>query len=121
MYKMWIDREIKTELVDLALHYPVVMITGPRQAGKTSLARQVFPDKPYYSIENPDFNFHEYRSNLVAKWEYRLGSFIYFVWSAERTGMAEDPSVSISDSFRQLGKAYPKNIFLIKLNYWFSL
>jgi len=74
-----------------------------------------------YSIENPDFNFHEYRSNLVAKWEYRLGSFIYFVWSAERTGMAEDPSVSISDSFRQLGKAYPKNIFLIKLNYWFSL
>ena len=51
---MWINREIKTELVDLALHYPVVMITGPRQAGKTSLARQVFPDKPYYSIENPD-------------------------------------------------------------------
>lgn len=51
---MWIDREIKAELVDLALHYPVVMITGPRQAGKTSLARQVFPDKPYYSVENPD-------------------------------------------------------------------
>ena len=51
---MWIDREIKAELVDLALHYPVVMITGPRQAGKTSLARQVFLDKPYYSIENPD-------------------------------------------------------------------
>ncbi|ADQ78917.1 ATPase (AAA+ superfamily)-like protein [Paludibacter propionicigenes WB4] len=51
---MWVDREIKTELVDLALHYPVVMITGPRQAGKTSLARQVFPDKPYYSFENPD-------------------------------------------------------------------
>ena len=28
-----------------------------------------------YSIDNPDFNFHEFRSNLVAKWEYRLGSF----------------------------------------------
>ncbi len=27
-----------------------------------------------YSIANPDFNFHEFRSNLVAKWEYRLGS-----------------------------------------------
>ncbi|HEY6913879.1 MAG TPA: ATP-binding protein [Paludibacter sp.] len=51
---MWIDREIKAELVDLALHYPVVMITGPRQSGKTSLALQVFPDKPYYSFENPD-------------------------------------------------------------------
>lgn len=51
---MWIKRKITTELLDLATHYPVVMITGPRQAGKTSLAQQTFPDKPYYSFENPD-------------------------------------------------------------------
>jgi len=51
---MWIVREIESELLDLASHYPVVMITGPRQAGKTSLARQTFPDKPYFSLENPD-------------------------------------------------------------------
>jgi len=30
------------------------MITGPRQAGKTSLAQRCFPDKPYFSLENPD-------------------------------------------------------------------
>ncbi len=74
-----------------------------------------------YSIEDPDFNFHQYRSNFVAKWEYRLGSFIYFVWSTERTGQAQDPSATVSDSFKQLGKVYPDNIFLIKLNYWFTL
>jgi uncharacterized protein len=51
---MWIERKIYTELIDLASHYPVVMITGPRQAGKTSLAHKTFPDKPYYSFENPD-------------------------------------------------------------------
>ena len=39
-----------------------------------------------YYIDNPDFNFHQFRSNLVAKWEYRLGSFIYLVWSSDRTG-----------------------------------
>jgi len=39
-----------------------------------------------YYIGNPDFNFHQFRSNLVAKWEYRLGSFIYLVWSSERQG-----------------------------------
>ena len=39
-----------------------------------------------YSIADPDFNFHEFRSNLVAKWEYRLGSFIYLVWSSEKSG-----------------------------------
>jgi predicted AAA+ superfamily ATPase len=32
----------------------VIMITGPRQAGKTSLAQKTFPDKPYFSLENPD-------------------------------------------------------------------
>jgi len=51
---MWIKREIEDELVYLAKHYPVIMITGPRQSGKTSLARQIFPDKPYFSFENPD-------------------------------------------------------------------
>ena len=51
---MWIKREIESELLDLASQYPVVMITGPRQAGKTSLARKIFPDKPYFSLENPD-------------------------------------------------------------------
>lgn len=51
---MWVKREIESELIDLALHYPVVMITGPRQAGKTSLACRTFSEKPYFSLENPD-------------------------------------------------------------------
>src|SRR5512133_3214212 len=51
---MWIKREIESELLELASQYPVVMITGPRQAGKTSLALKIFPAKPYFSLENPD-------------------------------------------------------------------
>lgn len=74
-----------------------------------------------YSIDNPDFNFHEFRSNLVAKWEYRLGSFIYLVWSSERTGKTNASKASITDSYKQLRSVFPDNIFLIKLNYWFSL
>jgi len=31
-----------------------VAITGPRQSGKTTIARRVFADKPYVSLENPD-------------------------------------------------------------------
>lgn len=70
---------------------------------------------------NPDFNFHEFRSNLVAKWEYRLGSFIYLVWSSERSGYTNDSQASVGDSYKQLRSIFPNNIFLIKLNYWFSL
>jgi len=74
-----------------------------------------------YSINNPDFNFHEFRSNLVAKWEYRLGSFIYLVWSSERSGNTNSSHASLGDSYKQLRSIFPNNIFLIKLNYWFSL
>jgi hypothetical protein len=73
----------------------------------------------YYSVSDPDFNFHQFRSNLVAKWEYRLGSFIYLVWSSDRTGSNGFSSSSFGDSYRYLRDVFPNNIFLIKLNYWF--
>ena len=74
-----------------------------------------------YTIGNPDFNFHEFRSNFVAKWEYRLGSFIYFVWSSERSGNSGSSEASVMDSYKELRSVFPNNIFLIKFNYWFSL
>jgi predicted AAA+ superfamily ATPase len=49
-----ITREIAEELVRSAAEYPVVTILGPRQSGKTMLARMTFPDKPYFSLEDPD-------------------------------------------------------------------
>jgi hypothetical protein len=80
----------------------------------------VFLD-PVNIIPDPDFNFYQFRSNLVAKWEYRLGSFIYFVWSVDRTGSINSAKDSLGKSFGMLEDAFPNNIFLIKLNYWFSL
>ncbi|MBG0860732.1 MAG: carbohydrate binding family 9 domain-containing protein [Bacteroidales bacterium] len=74
-----------------------------------------------YSITDPDFNFYQFRSNLVAKWEYRLGSFIYLVWSGERTGRNGLSNSTIGESYKQLFNVFPNNIFLVKLNYWFSL
>ena len=38
----------------LARGFPIVALTGPRQSGKTTLARAAFPGKPYVSLENPD-------------------------------------------------------------------
>ena len=38
----------------MAKGFPIVAITGPRQSGKTTLARLTFPQKPYLSLEDPD-------------------------------------------------------------------
>lgn len=47
-------RQARQTLERLARGFPVVALTGPRQSGKTTLARATFPDKPYVSLENPD-------------------------------------------------------------------
>jgi predicted AAA+ superfamily ATPase len=37
-----------------AARVPVVVLTGPRQSGKSTLCRALFPDKPLVSLEDPD-------------------------------------------------------------------
>lgn len=49
-----ISRVLEARVRELAGKFPVVTITGPRQSGKTTLCRSVFPDKPYASLEAPD-------------------------------------------------------------------
>ena len=49
-----IRRTAQQTLISLAKGFPVVAITGPRQSGKTTLARIAFPEKPYLSLEDPD-------------------------------------------------------------------
>jgi predicted AAA+ superfamily ATPase len=48
------DRTIEPALKNLVHKYPVVTVTGPRQSGKTTLCRKVFPQKPYVNLEAPD-------------------------------------------------------------------
>ena len=68
-----IDRTIEPILLDLAKRYPVVTITGPRQSGKTTLCRKVFPNLKYANLEAPDirmFATEDPRGFLIA---YRGG------------------------------------------------
>lgn len=49
-----LKRAAAKTLLTLAKGFPVVAITGPRQSGKTTLARSVFSHKKYVSLEDPD-------------------------------------------------------------------
>jgi hypothetical protein len=49
-----IPRTAEQTIRTLLQGFPIVTITGPRQSGKTTLARAVFADRPYASLEDPD-------------------------------------------------------------------
>ncbi len=51
---MYVRRALAPVLVRAARAYPVVTVTGPRQSGKTTLCRHVFPRKAYVSFERLD-------------------------------------------------------------------
>lgn len=50
----YVPRDLEDALRDAAGEYPVVTLTGPRQSGKTTLARAVFGNLPYVSLEPLD-------------------------------------------------------------------
>jgi predicted AAA+ superfamily ATPase len=49
-----IQRGAANKIKQLARKFPAVGLLGPRQSGKTTLAKELFPNKPYISFENQD-------------------------------------------------------------------
>lgn len=74
-----------------------------------------------YSIPNPDFSFVQFRSNLVARWEYIPGSEIFFVWSQGITANGNPNKHLITELDSQILGRKPTNTFLIKMTYRFML
>jgi len=50
----YIHRGIENKIIESAKKMPVIGIIGPRQSGKTTLARNLFPDFLYVNLEFPD-------------------------------------------------------------------
>jgi len=49
-----IKRIAENKILEMATKYPVLVFTGPRQSGKTTLSKELFPTYRYVSLENPD-------------------------------------------------------------------
>jgi hypothetical protein len=77
--------------------------------------------KTDYSFSNPNFNFMQFRSNLVVRWEYLPGSTAYFVWSQGRTMSNDVGEFSFNNDMDKLFDVQPHNIFLIKISYRLQL
>lgn len=49
-----ITRDAEQAIRNLLKGFPVITLTGPRQSGKTTLAKSIFSDRPYTTLEDPD-------------------------------------------------------------------
>ena len=74
-----------------------------------------------YGFDKPDFNFQEFLSNFVLRWEYNPGSSVYLVWSQTRSNSNNTGTMEYSNNMEELFSEKPSNIFLIKFSYRFGL
>lgn len=70
-----------------------------------------------YTFGNPDFNIKEFLSNLVFRWEYRPGSYIYLVWSQSRSGHDPHGRFRFNDDFSDIWDIHPSDAILLKVSY----
>lgn len=73
------------------------------------------------SFRNPDFSFNEFRSNLVARWEYLPGSTIYFVWEHRMSNQDNHRVTGWGNNLDRMFGLPATNTFMLKMNYWFNL
>ncbi len=74
-----------------------------------------------YNVYYPDFNFKEFLSNLVIRWEYAPGSTVYFVWSQTRDQYVSNGDFNFYQDNIDLFNRVPHNVFMVKFSYRIAL
>jgi Domain of unknown function (DUF5916) len=70
--------------------------------------------------DNPDFNFKSLKVNAVFRWEWRLGSTLYVVWTDQREDFRNPGHFSFGRDARHLFGAPGDDVLMMKVSYWLS-
>ncbi len=74
-----------------------------------------------YEISNLDFNYRQFNSNLVVRWEYKTGSTLYLVWSQGVSDEIENGAFNYSRDLKNLFNADIENVVLLKFSYLLNI
>src|SRR5207248_2207274 len=89
----------------------------PRAA---DFASRYVPD-PVLADNPGGFNYKQFRSNVVFRWEYRPGSTLFVVWSQGRqNSTGAEGTQGFRGDLSDLFTLRPDNSFLVKLSYWIN-
>ena len=91
---------------------------GSSDGGDGRLSADIDGDGAAESFRNPDFNFKQFRSNVVLRWEYQPGSALFAVWSQGRDHYAQSGDFSFRDNLGTLLDQPGEDVFMLKLSYW---
>ena len=76
---------------------------------------------PAVTSDPGGFNFKQFQSNLVFRWEYRPGSTLFVVWNEGRQGSVPfEGNGDFGGDVRDLFRLHPANTFLVKMSYWLN-
>ena len=83
-------------------------------------SRTVTDGGDQFDIDDEDFNERSFRSNVVLRWEWRLGSTLYLVWQQNRRDQLPFAPARPGDLFGALD-ARGENVLAVKISYWTAL
>ncbi|MCK5220401.1 MAG: hypothetical protein KAR14_02395, partial [Candidatus Aminicenantes bacterium] len=74
-----------------------------------------------FNLYNPDFNYKSLRGTVVFRWEYKLGSTLYLVWTQNRSDFGNPGDLSFGRDLSDMLSAPGDNIFMLKFTYRFKM
>jgi uncharacterized protein len=126
---MYITRQVESSIRALLSKYPILAITGPRQSGKTTLLKNLFPDYRYVSLENTDERYFaeedpngflgKYTAKVIIDEAQRVPAlFSYLQTTVDESGMMGQYILSGSQNFHlleQITQSLAGRVALFKL------
>lgn len=106
----FVERDLASQLKDMAKWFPVVSLTGPRQSGKSTLAQHVFPDYAYVNLEDPQirtaaiedpvsFIYNRPEHLIIDEAQYAPGLFSTIQVASDKRGSAGQYVLTGSQNF----------------------
>ena len=92
----------------------------PRQPGETVHLSELASSAAVIPVANPDFEEAAINASVVFRWEYRLGSLLYLVYTRSQIPGVQSLAGPAMLAPREFGHGATTDVILLKLSYWWA-